>query len=282
MLHRAIFGSLERFFGALTEPTAGDGCPPVSSVSSHRPCPQACSSSRRRATSPFGSRRRSCGCCPSRTTTGRTATQRWRGSRRRASARRSTPAADPSASRSRSPTRTRCEATPVACVLTAPSPRWPRPPPETRLLASLLATRPLASSPPRLLAPSPRPLSSSPRLLAPSPRLRRLLAPSPRLLASPPRLASSPRRVLASSPRLASPRRVLASRPPASPPPPRPTLADYPQVPILSVVGEAEVGANALKLEMRKGGELGELPLERAIEVLAAAAEKAVEPIEAL
>jgi len=59
-------------------------------------------------------------------------------------------------------------------------------------------------------------------------------------------------------------------------------VANQDKVPILSVVGEAEVGANALKLEMRKGGELGELPLERAIEVLAAAAEKAVEPIEAL
>jgi len=68
----------------------------------------ACLSNPQRATSPFGSRRRSCGCCPCQTTTGRTATQRWRGSRRRASARRSTPAADPSASRSRSPTRTRC------------------------------------------------------------------------------------------------------------------------------------------------------------------------------
>ena len=29
----AIFGSLERFFGALIEPTAGDGSPSVSSVS---------------------------------------------------------------------------------------------------------------------------------------------------------------------------------------------------------------------------------------------------------
>jgi len=59
-------------------------------------------------------------------------------------------------------------------------------------------------------------------------------------------------------------------------------VANQDKVPILSVVGEAEVGANALKLEMRKGGELGQLPLERAIEVLATAAEKAVEPIEAL
>jgi threonyl-tRNA synthetase len=46
------------------------------------------------------------------------------------------------------------------------------------------------------------------------------------------------------------------------------------------VVGSAEVEAGTLKLEMRKGGLLGDLPIDEAVAMLAAAASKAVEPID--
>lgn len=46
------------------------------------------------------------------------------------------------------------------------------------------------------------------------------------------------------------------------------------------MVGSAEVEAGTLKLEMRKGGQLGEFPLDNAVALLAAAASKSVEPID--
>jgi len=58
-------------------------------------------------------------------------------------------------------------------------------------------------------------------------------------------------------------------------------VANTDKVPLLCVVGAKEAEAGTLKLEMRKGGGLGDLPLDAAVALLAAAAAKAVEPIEA-
>jgi len=59
-----------------------------------------------------------------------------------------------------------------------------------------------------------------------------------------------------------------------------PLLTPQDKIPILSVVGSAEVEAGTLKLEMRKGSQLGEFPVAEAVALLAAAANKAVEPID--
>jgi len=57
-------------------------------------------------------------------------------------------------------------------------------------------------------------------------------------------------------------------------------VANQEKIPILSVVGANEVDAGTLKLEMRKGGQLGEFPVDEAVELLAKAADNAIEPIE--